>query len=82
MTHIKAVKFTGSTTMVAAINHWIKTDIYKKPQVVTRDIRFSFQTEVGNMTVNNGDYVVKDVQSGTFSVMSAEKFQQTYGWTE
>lgn len=82
MSQIKAVKFTGSSTMVGAINHWINTGEFNKPQIVTADIRSSFKTDFGNLTVNLGDYVVKDMESGIFRVMPAELFCKTYGWTE
>ncbi|MFU9046297.1 hypothetical protein ACNAUY_07880 [Acinetobacter tibetensis] len=82
MSQIKAIKFTGSSTMVSAINYWINTGEFKKPQIATCDIRSSFKTDFGNLTVNLGDYVVKDVESGVFRVMPAELFCKTYGWVE
>lgn len=75
----QAVQFTGSTTSANAIDCWISTGVYKRPQIVTCDLRHSFTTEIGNLKVNNGDYVVKDKESGIFRVMTPEEFNYFCG---
>lgn len=70
---LQAVQFGGSSTQVHAINHWMKEGTYKAPQVVTCDLRHFFFTDINQLKVNCGDYVVKH-EDGTFSVMSPEQF--------
>lgn len=70
----QAVKFNGSTTQINAINNWMKTGTYTMPQFITADLRHSFTTEIGNLKVNLGDYIMKSTETGEFWVLTSEQF--------
>lgn len=70
----EAVRFHGSSSFINAINSWMKTGgAFKMPQVVTCDIRHTFKTEIGELTVNLGDYVCKERDTGKFVVLSPDQ---------
>lgn len=65
---VEAARFTGSSTSVQNIKHWMAGGELHEGGMQTADIRnFKIETLEGVMTVVLGDYVVKDID-GNFYV--------------
>lgn len=74
----KAVRYSGSSTHFAAIQHWVETGEYKEPIISTQDIRSNaLKLPDDSMhLINAGDYVVAHYINGEdvgFRVCSPEE---------
>ena len=74
----KAVRYSGSSTHFAAIQHWVETGEYKEPTISTQDIRSNVLKlpDDSAYLINAGDYVVAhyiDAEDVGFRVCSPEE---------
>lgn len=75
---VEAVQYNGSTSVIVAIERWMKTGVYVSPLIQLRDIKsFYISTLEGEMEVSPGDYVIKGVH-GEFYPCKPDIFKKTY----
>ncbi len=75
---IEAVHYNGSTSVIIAIEQWMKTGVYVSPLIQLRDYKsFCISTLEGEMEVSPGDYVIKGVH-GEFYPCKPDIFKKTY----
>lgn len=83
-TRVMAAFFNGSTTEAVAIQKWIDgplTAPYVPPTVSTRDIT-SFTLDRSPDSVEQGDVVVRNIETGLVKVVPREKFFELYTYAD
>lgn len=75
---VEAVKYNGSSAEIDDIQRWIRTGVYTPSAVMIYDGRsFELATIHGPVTVNAGDWVVKQNQDDFYPV-APSVFEQNY----
>ncbi|MDC4754088.1 hypothetical protein NQ845_17315 [Acinetobacter baumannii] len=75
---VEAVKYNGSSAEIDDIQRWIRTGVYTPSAVMIYDGRsFELATIHGSVTVNAGDWIVKQNQDDFYPV-APSVFEQNY----
>lgn len=74
-----AEQFSGSSTSLAMLQHWINTGDLRKSGITTNDIKFAAPITIDEkeMTINPGDYVVK-AASNMFFIVPESSIKDLY----